>query len=441
MANKKFWSIDNSSLKYASKPGTPRSSGIISKKITPNGTIIEGTVEEPLRAYPYTPIQEYNYYGNSDISEKVPFVPSSVIPNAVIYPLGGNLRRYLLSDFLSGLNNIKTDSLDEINYGNNPYGTAIGSHWEGSFSVGSSPRNGNLIDNGISVTDNKLSIFNVFDRKEYSLNNSSPSSSSWSRTFSVTSETDYCLSFYIKSDTPATVNTTVNGVSISVSIPDTYKRIVIPYKTMATATTLDTTLTFTSSNRCTVSICGICFSEGKVPVEIDYRTDGKNRPLVFKPGILHSNKWTVKYTRYLPYRGNASNQFTDFVGGCEIRYPKENADDYEIVTVVCNGSTYTTYIRKMDGSVEKSDNPTVLQNKYISVGGDGNIEILLGGHMDGDNFVPTPGIYRDLMVFYTVLPPEDIESIDNSLMSLTYTDNNTDNNKYYIRSSLFKETL
>jgi len=61
--------------------------------------------------------------------------------------------------------------------------------------------------------------------------------------------------------------------------------------------------------------------------------------------------------------------------------------------------------------------------------------------MDGDNFVPTPGIYRDLMVFYTVLPPEDIESIDNSLMSLTYTDNNTDNNKYYIRSSLFKETL
>ena len=431
--NEKFWSIDSSSFKYASKPGTPRngSNGVIRKKITSNGTVVEGLSN----VYPYTPIQEFNYYENSDISEKIPFVPSTALEDAVIYPLGGNLRRYPLSDFLdkNKLKGLVEGSLDEINYTDSSFGTAIGSNWEGSFSVGRAPRNGNIIDNGVSV-NKKLSILNVFDREEITLNNNS---SQYSRDFHVTPNKDYCFSFYVKSDTSGSAKIETPEIPIK----DTYNRVVLPY-TSDNNGLVSVTLRFTSSGKSTVSIFGVCLSEGKIPVEVDYRTDGKNRPLVFIPGLSSLGVWTVKYTRYLSYR-DESTQFTDFVGGCEISYPQKRASDYEFVTVVYNGSSYSTYVRGIDGSVNKSSGITVPQNRSISVGGV-NVDILLGGHMDGStptpNFIPTPGIYRDLMVFNQALDENVINSIDNSLMSLTFMDNNNDT-KYYIRSSLFKETL
>jgi hypothetical protein len=518
MAEKTFWEADRHQFNFASKFKTSDSEssnielkvsrGIIDDQTGERGIKREAVEKNPSGKYVYTGAV-YDYFHNEesvvssgktinmDISEKIPIPlsPSSLlteenysdlISDAIIYPLGGNLRNYNLRDFLSNSNvgSPVNSNLDYLSY-NEYFGTAVGSNWEGSFSVGSSNRNGNLLSdpfNGSFVVEkdtpieNLYSVFNDFDRVRLTRK------FFYERLFSdetipaINLSGTYCFSFYIKSvgdnylyfcdymgkSTDGEVyvseglleDDTLNGKSIKkFKIPTHYCRVSIVVSNPGSNPNpkyngFKIRLLSSSINPGTfVDICGICLSEGKVPVEIDYRTDGKSRPLAFKPS-LSSEGWTIKYTRCFPFGrynddNNAFNLFEDFVGGCKVKYPtsyKSYSGDYETVTVLYDGSSYKYYIRNINGSVTKITNPETYSSDRIIVGGDADISILLGGHMSEDTFIPTPGIYRDLMVFNRPLTDNESRCIDNTVMSISFKE--TENDKYgYIRGSLFKEIL
>lgn len=523
MAEKIFWKADRHQFNFASKFKTTESeSPYINYKISREG-IDQETGEPGVKKeevikengkYKYTGAVYDYFHGenpvivdsnktiNIDISEKIPIPlsPSSLltdeenysdlISDAIIYPLGGNLRNYWLKEFLLPFNsgNIISDTMDPFSY-DAGFGTAVGSNWEGSFSVGSSNRNGNLLSdpfNGSFVVEggtpieNLYSVFNDFDRVRLTRKFFYERSFSDETTPAINLSGTYCFSFYIKSvgdnylyfcnymgkSTDGEVyvseglleDDTLNGKSIKkFKIPTHYCRVSIVVSNPGSNPEYNgfkIKLLSSSINPGTfVDICGICLSEGKVPVEIDYRTDGKSRPLAFKPS-LSSEGWTIKYTRYFPFgryndANNASNLFEDFVGGCKVKYPrtyKSDSGDYETVTVIYDssesGSKYKYYVRKLDGQVALVRDPSVSSSNRITVGGDDGISILLGGHIDEStgNFVPTPGVYRDLMIFNRALTDAESRCIDNTISSISFSkDGNVSHN--YMKSSLFKEIL
>ena len=244
MAEKTFWKADRHLFEFASKfkTGTIESPFIrrriyrdINEYRGIGNEIVVKNQEDPSDTKP----EKYSYEGavydyfhdtndviienktvNMDVSEKIP-VPlsktslmtdgdsSDLISDAIIYPLGGNLRNYNLRDFLSisNVESLVNSNLDYLSY-NEYFGTAVGSNWEGSFSVGSSNRNGNLlsdpfnesfvVENGTPI-ENLYSVFNDFDRIRLTRKFFYERSFSDETIPAINLSGTYCFSFYIKS--------------------------------------------------------------------------------------------------------------------------------------------------------------------------------------------------------------------------------------------------
>ena len=196
-----------------------------------------------------------------------------------------------------------------------------------------------------------------------------------------------------------------------------------------------------------LDICGMCFSKGHTPIEINYEVEDKCHPLAVSPSL--GTNWLVKYKRYV--FGTEEEAYSDWVGGATIPYPV-CPNETELVSIKCINGTIKYRVSTKSQKGEWL-NPTSTSGSTKTLGGK-TISILLGGREESGNFIATPGVYRDLLVFPNIdtsdYSNDDIigiaDTIDNSLLSVTFTGLEDDtpyhlNPAYYIRSSLFEETL
>ena len=382
----------------------------------------------------------------------------------------------------------------------------LGSNWLGSYSVVStedSPRNGNLIDikrvnanNFPTSNENKryesITLGNdlmksilsdSYDRIHIEgamgggEGNPNRKGTLFTRTFGVSSGY-WCFSCYIKATLPEGYPYRVVKVDIpeeyhlfssekssvmsdGFKITNVYSKIIVQvYISNSSTWTLNLVLGGEADYAPTsdVDICGMCFSKGRSPAEIDYREFPVFSPISLYPSnaIRKDKSWTIKYRRLL-LGGAPTGEYYDWVDGCPITYPKfEDPDGEELITLThekdsstinyvsfCErtGETRTSVVNY----VRSIDTPDRSKQGY-TIGGTFP-GILLGGYMDGAQYNgngemtsegdlnSTPGRYRDLMVFDRCLNENAIRAIDNSMFAVTFSESSLpaiDNNNEYI---------
>ena len=379
----------------------------------------------------------------SDICERIPYLPKDLLTSIMVFPLGGNLRGFSGANYFgSALLNKYLNSTDGgKNYSDLNFDRFIGSHWEGAFSLGNLAKNGNLIGNpyeGFTTTPSGSNLFSVlhdYDRISFNHIAGEPSNfCSYSRTF--TESGDHCFSFYVKASNPTTITSNIaafaseEGVvsGTTINVPDHYVRV-----GFIGSGNFTVSFTASTSNPCKLDFCGLCYSAGKVPVEIDYRTDGIKRPLAIQRYDTSNpwTSWTIKYKRYLFCNNDTQPVYKDWINGYEIPYPKY-PNEVELVTVRKDGSSVKCDVRCKDEKITFTPSNSGVPSLSI---GDKSLLVLLGADT---SFNATPGLYRDLIIVKEkALSDEVSDSIDNSLMSVAFDIDGVS----YIKSSFIKETL
>lgn len=429
---------------------------------------------------------KYDYYTPGDICEKPPFKASDLTTfDGIIYPLGGNLRSYSLSSFLSSFEDVSATLLNIKYSENSNFDFKIGSHWEGSFSVDSTPRNGNLIDaenrfdgfkiikklnNGsyedfspnedFSCEENMFSVLHVHDRIHFSkkVSGSFDAHIEYDKEFSGLSEGIYWFTFYVKGNKKNGVPiylesvddiTSENGnLGKEYEILDYYQRFGIKFTIEGSSTSKIIQFKFNKMDGDTphntelydLDICGICLSKGNFPIEIDYREDAENHPLVFNIFNNSDQSWTIKYKRYVFGNNGDSNSYYDSIHGIKVEYP-QFPGEWENITVIHDLSEGNKIIVSSKSNYRELIPTSLPETIPLPLRDNDKVDVLLGGVATENGniytFKATPGIYRDLMHFSRALSDDEIKSIDNSLMGVMFDGNNLP----FLKSSFFKESL
>lgn len=265
--------------------------------------------------------------------------------------------------------------------------------------------------------------------------------------------------FTMESDDEYTYSS--NGMVPVSNLPDHYIRLVI-YGKVPDSGKLKVKFSFDepdnqNSAGSEISICGLSFSKGSAPLDIDTRTAGKTHAVfigadsgLYTNGLLNnSSTWTVRYTRHYTYMYSKDTEvsFVENIGNLILGYhgnlvqtlssnPEGLTDinDFmnhdEFVTVVKDGNSIKVYVRNENDEKYSYDiTPTGgTFNGNITMGtidsdplkGQRTRSILLGGYNDNSGFHPTHGKYRDLIILLgTALSEKDINLLDKSMIAAT----------------------